>query len=241
MDRAVYDRMGAEEAEHWWFVGRRAFLDALVQRYCHLPPGARVLEAGCGTGGNLEMLSAYGRLEAFEYDETARIAATAKGIVEASAGALPDRVDLPDDTYDLIALFDVLEHIEDDRGSLETLGAKLTATGRLVLSVPANPWLWSRHDEVHHHFRRYTRASLRQAIEGAGLKAHALGSFNTLLFPAAVAQRTLQKVTGSESSDDTLPAPWLNALLMRIFSAERHLAGRVPLPFGLSLFAVLGR
>lgn len=241
MDRAVYDRMGAEEAEHWWFVGRRAVLDALVRRHCHLPPGARVLEAGCGTGGNLAMLSAYGRLDAFEYDADARAAASAKGIVEARPGALPDGVDLPDDSYDLIALFDVLEHIEDDRASLVTLGRKLSPNGRMLMSVPANPWLWSHHDEVHHHFRRYTKRGLGQVIADAGLKAEKLGFFNTLLFPAAVAQRMTQRLTGGQSSADTMPPGWLNGILKGVFGTERHLVGRLPLPFGLSLFAVIGR
>lgn len=241
MDRAVYDRMGAEEAEHWWFVGRRAVLDALVRRYCHLPADARVLEAGCGTGGNLAMLAEYGRLEAFEYDETARAAASAKGIVEARPGALPDGVDLADGSYDLIALFDVLEHIEEDRASLVTLGKKLAPNGRILLSVPANPWLWSRHDEVHHHFRRYTKASLGRVIAEAGLTAEKLGHFNTLLFPAAVAQRMGQRLTGGQSAADAMPPGWLNRLLTGVFRAERHLAGRVPMPFGLSLFAVIGR
>lgn len=241
MDRAVYDRMGAAEAEHWWFVGRRAVLQGLIRRHCPLPANARVLEAGCGTGGNLEMLSDYGRLEAFEYDDDARIAASAKGGFEVRPGALPDGVDFPDDAYHLIALFDVLEHIEQDGPALVTLGTKLAPEGRMLISVPAMPWLWSHHDVAHHHFRRYTRASLRKVVEGAGLRVTSTGYFNTLLFPAAVAQRTVQKITGSQSPADAIPAPWLNSTLGAIFRAERHFIGSVPMPFGLSLYAVVAR
>ncbi len=241
MDRAVYDRMEEAEAEHWWFVGRRAVLQGLIRRHCPLPEDARILEAGCGTGGNLEMLSEYGRLEAFEYDADARIAASAKGGIEVAPGALPDGVDLRDDAYDLIALFDVLEHIEQDVPTLETLGRKLAPGGRLLISVPAMPWLWSHHDVAHHHFRRYTRGSLKDAVQAAGLRATSLGHFNTLLFPAAFAQRMVQKITGSTAPADALPAPWLNATLAAVFRAERHFVGALPMPFGLSLYAVVAR
>lgn len=241
MDRAVYDRMGEAEAEHWWFVGRRAVLDRLIRDRCDLPADARVLEAGCGTGGNLEMLAGFGVLDAFEYDPDAIATANAKGLADVRPGALPDGVDLPDDAYDLIALFDVLEHIEHDTPSLRRLGQALAPTGRMLISVPAMPWLWSHHDELHHHFRRYTRTSLRQTIEQAGLKADQVGYFNTLLFPAAIAQRAVSKLTGSEAPLDAIPAPWLNNTLQAVFRAERHFVGGVPMPFGLSLFAVVRR
>ena len=241
MDRAVYDRMGEAEAEHWWFVGRRAVLDALVQRHCALPDDPRVLEAGCGTGGNLAMLSSYGRLEAFEYDADARAVASAKGGINVEPGALPDEISVPDDAFDLIALFDVLEHIEQDVASLASLGKKLAPRGRLLISVPAMPWLWSHHDVAHHHFRRYTKRALRDAISSAGLSTQSIGYFNTLLFPAAVAQRVVQKITGSQAPADAIPAPWLNRLLGGVFRAERHFIGRVSMPFGLSLYAVVTR
>ena len=241
MDRAVYDRMGEAEAEHWWFVGRRAVLDALVRRHCALPADARVLEAGCGTGGNLEMLSEYGRLDAFEYDDTARRTASLKGGIDVQPGALPDEIAVPDDSYDLIALFDVLEHIEQDVPSLTTLGAKLAPGGRMLISVPAMPWLWSHHDVAHHHFRRYTKGSLRKTVEAAGLSVASSGYFNTLLFPAAISQRMVQKITGSQAPADAIPASWLNGLLGGIFRFERHFIGRVPMPFGLSLYAVVTR
>lgn len=241
MDRAVYDRMAEAEAEHWWFRGRRAVLQALIERYCAVPPDARILEAGCGSGGNLEMLSGFGRLEAFEFDADARAMAMAKGLAPVNHGALPDGVDVPDEAYDLIALFDVLEHIDDDLGSLKTLGRKLKPEGRLLISVPAMPWLWSKHDVTHHHKRRYTKASLAGVIGQAGLEVQTSSYFNTLLFPLAIAQRWGQRITGSETPADAMPAPWLNAALGAVFASERHLAGRVPLPFGLSLFAVVRR
>lgn len=238
MDRAVYSRMAEQEQTHWWFAGRREIISALIAREAGLPSSPRILEAGCGTGGNLAMLGRLGRLEAFEFDPEARRLAELHGF-PVTFGALPDQIEEPDGAYDLVGLFDVLEHIEDDVGSLKALGAKLNGTGTLLVTVPAMPWLWSSHDETHHHYRRYTRTSLTQAIRAAGLEPAKVGYFNTLLFPLAVAQRGLDKLTGAHSPTDLMPSPALNAVLGAIFRTERHWAGRVPMPFGLSLFAIV--
>ena len=107
------------------------------------------------------------------------------------------------------------------------------------MTVPAFPFLWSKHDERHHHFRRYTRASLAEVAQKAGLKVKYSSYFNMFLFPLAVTTRAVKKITDSDTPDDQLPATWLNAVLARIFGFERHLLGHVRLPFGLSLAAVL--
>lgn len=238
MDRAVYDRMAAQEQVHWWFVGRRAIIQALIEREVRLGKDARILEAGCGTGGNLAMLSRYGRIEGFEFDPEARRLATMGGF-PVSLGALPDEVAEPDATYDLVGLFDVLEHIANDVAALATLGRKLTAGGTLLITVPAVPWLWSSHDRIHHHYRRYTARSLERVIAAAGLRAEKVGYFNTLLFPLAAVHRGLNGLFGAEVASDEMPARSLNTLLSAIFRLERHWVGRVPAPFGLSLFAVV--
>lgn len=239
MDRKVYDRMNELEARHWWFVARRRIIASLIERFLDDKPGARLLEAGCGSGGNLEMLGRFGRLDAFEFDADARLHAAEKSALEVRFGALPDAVPFEDSRYDLIGLFDVLEHIEADTASLTALAGRLTDTGKILVTVPAFPFLWSRHDERHHHFRRYTRASLAEVAQQAGLRVRYASYFNFFLFPAAVASRGLKKLTGSETPDDTMPRTWVNAILTRVFATERHLVGRVRLPVGLSLAAVL--
>ena len=160
MDRAAYAGMNAIEGRHWWFVARRAIIDTLIRRTIKPRFGARVLEAGCGTGGNLALLSRFGRLSAFEFDAEARGLANAKQICRVVPGALPDGLDAADAPYDLVALMDVLEHIDDDVRSLRALGALLSDDGSILLTVPAVPLLWSHHDVLHHHKRRYSRRSL---------------------------------------------------------------------------------
>lgn len=241
MDRAAYEGMSAIEDHHWWFVARRLIIDTLISNGGALQPGARILEAGCGTGGNLALLSSYGELHAFEFDADAREMARGKGICPVNFGALPDRVDTDGAPYNLIALLDVLEHIDDDAASLATLGGLLAPRGKLLVTVPAIPMLWSSHDELHHHKRRYTRSTLQQAFACAGLEVERIGYFNSLLFPLAFAQRLLAKLLHRKEAVDTLPSPFVNSALKAIFAAERHLLGRISFPIGLSLYAIARR
>ena len=239
MDRSAYASMSAQEQDHWWFVARRAIIDNLVRTNITLPADARILEAGCGTGGNLALLAQYGALDAMEYDADARALAAARGLCRMEPGALPDAIGFDDTRYDLIVLLDVLEHIEEDEASLSALGARLTPNGRLLLTVPAAPWLWSEHDVLHHHKRRYTHDGLLKVVGAAGLKVEASGHFNSLLFPLAVAQRFAHQLLRRDTPLDARPSPLVNAALQRIFAAERHFLGRFSLPMGLSLYAVL--
>lgn len=239
MDRSAYARMSAQEGEHWWFVARRAILETLISARIAPKAGARILEAGCGTGGNLAMLAAHGTVDALEYDEEARHLAAARGIARIEPGMLPGHIGFADTRYDLIALLDVLEHVDADRESLAALRRRLAPGGRILLTVPAVPWLWSDHDVLHHHKRRYTLAGLTDVAQAAGLKVETMGYFNSLLFPLAMATRIAHRLSGREGGSDAQPSAPVNGLLGKIFGWERHLLGRVRFPIGLSLYAIL--
>ena len=239
MERAVFDRMAEHDQVHWWYVARRKILADLIAREAGLPENARILEIGCGTGHNFGMLRGFGRLDALEVDAEARALASARLGHEVGDAPLPELAGVPDRAYDLIALLDVLEHVDGDQAALESIAAKLAPGGRILVTVPAYQWMWSAHDLAHHHKRRYSKRALRAAAEAAGLKVRRIGYFNSLLFPLAAAVRIIGKIAGKSSSDDKLPPRPLNALFEKIFALERHIVGRMPFPAGVSLFALL--
>lgn len=238
MELAAYQSLRDLQDHHWWFVGRRRIVAKLVERFVPLPRAARVLEAGCGYGGNLAMLGNLGDVDAFEFDDDARAHAATLLRRPVGFGRLPDAIGFEHERFDLIAMLDVLEHIDDDVGSLRTLGERLAPGGSLLLTVPAVPWLWSDHDVLHQHKRRYTRALLTRRLHEAGLEIAGIGYFNALLFPLALAQRLWARLAGGGGVDHSAPPEPLNAILTGIFSLESRILGRVPFPIGLSLFAV---
>ena len=240
MERATYERMAEIDADHWWFVARRKIIAALIERQAGLRRGgtARILEVGAGTGSNLALLQRYGQVDAIEPDDEARALASARSGIAVKGGLLPDGVALEDGAYDLIVLLDVLEHIPDDRAALGGLAAKLAPGGRLLMTVPAAPWLWSAHDVAHHHHRRYTDRSLQAVVQDSGFRVRHLTHFNTLLMPLVVAARAVGRLTGSKRGDDALPGATLNAALESIFAHERHWVAERTLPFGVSLAVV---
>jgi len=147
----------------------------------------------------------------------------------------------PEGAYDLVALLDVLEHVPDDKNSLRAIYKLLKPGGALLLTVPINPWMWSAHDVAHHHHRRYRPVEIRKLAVDAGYAIELLSPFNSLLFPPIAAVRLLGKLTGKDDSDDAMPSPLVNKMLDGIFGIERSLIGRMPMPFGVSLVAVLRR
>jgi SAM-dependent methyltransferase len=241
MERVVYDRMAELDGRHWWYRARRDILADLITRKIRLAEGARILEIGCGTGHNLEMLQRFGRADGIEIDPAARALAEQRLGRPIASAPLPELTGVADGAYDLVALLDVLEHVEQDEAALQSIARKLKAGGKVLITVPAHPWMWSAHDEVNHHKRRYTRKALRKVIGDAGLDLELLSWFNSLLFPLAAAARVAGRVTGNKDSDDKLPPKALNRLFETIFGWERYALGRLPLPPGVSLVAIASR
>lgn len=241
MSPDAYLEMAATEDRHWWFAGRRSVLSALISRL-DLPPQASILEIGSGTGGNLSMLSAFGRVSAMEMDKVARGIAMQKteGRFDIRAGSCPSQIPFDGQKFDLVCLFDVLEHIEDDRATLAAIKALSAPGGRVLITVPAYRWMWSAHDEFLHHKRRYLASELKDKAQDAGFRIERLSYFNTLLFPLAAAVRIKDRLMrSSEASGTALPPSPVNATLRTVFGAERFLLDRFNLPFGVSLLAIL--
>jgi len=243
MDPSLYPRMAEVEDAHWWFAARRAICDHLLDRLA-LPPDAAILEPGCGTGGNFPMLARRGRVFAMDSDESALHFAASRKLAELARGSLPDNIPFGDRLFDLALMTDVLEHLDDPLGSLRAVHARLKPGGWLLLTVPALPWLWSEHDLTHHHRCRYRAGELRATVAGAGFNLSYLSHYNFILFPAIACARLWGKLMrgGATSAngrhDLTMPPLPLNRILLRLFSSEHYVIGRLHVPVGVSLIAL---
>lgn len=236
MDSRIYAEMAAIEDSHWWFVARRRILEKIISSL-PLPSNSHILEAGCGTGGNLAMLARHGKVYGMEANAHALQLATSKGIGHIASGRLPSPIPFDGLAFDLITLLDVMEHLDQDESALCALRERLNPGGWLLITVPAYPFLWSHHDESHHHKRRYVAVNLRAVIKSAGYQVEYLSYFNSWLFPL-IATARLAKVKTGHNGDLSMPNKFINSFLTHVFASERLLLGRVALPFGVSLVAL---
>ena len=238
MEKDFYLQYASVEDKHWWFVARRQILQQVICRL-NLPKNAQILEAGCGTGGNLQMLSRYGEVSAMELNQIACQLANQRQVTDVKRGSLPDNIPFSSD-YDLILILDVIEHLNDDLSALEALYYKLKPGGYLLVTVPAYMFLWSEHDEINHHKRRYRLKALKQVVKKAGYEVSYGSYFNTFLFPLVVIVRILAKLlpkqnTNQISSDLVVPSKPVNQILKWLFASERYLIDKFTLPFGVSV------
>jgi SAM-dependent methyltransferase len=228
-----------EDRSHWWFRGRLAVILATLRRA--LPPRrVRLLELGCGSGNVLAALSEFGEAVGMDAHQDLTAAARAAGL-DVRIGHLPDDLGVAPGWADVVLLLDVIEHVEDDVATLSAARTGVGEGGLLVVTVPAYQWLWSGHDEVLGHRRRYTAAELRAVAKRAGYTVLRVSYFNTLLFPLLATVRGWKRLRGDRGHDLRRPAEPLNWLLERVFAFERHLVPRVPLPFGASLLLIARR
>lgn len=241
MELEAYRNMAATEDEHWWFCGRRAIAQAVIAAL-DLPSDATILEIGAGTGGNIPMLERFGRVTAVEMSDTAREIAREKTGRDFLPGYLPGNIPVADDSFDLVCLFDVLEHVAEDEASLDSIFRMLKPGGRVVLTVPAHQWMWSEHDVGLHHMRRYSRTLLRDRIEAAGFVLDRLSYTNAALFPVAALARLADRLRKpSLPAGHAVPPAPLNAAMKAVFAAESRVVPSANLPFGVSLLAVFHR
>nr|WP_269812915.1 class I SAM-dependent methyltransferase [Ornithinimicrobium sediminis] len=211
------------EGRHWWYRERRALLARAV---ADLEVGTS-LDIGAAGGGNTLVLSGLGwSALALEHSGPGAVVASSRGlpVVRGDAHRLP----FADRSLDLVTALDVLEHLQDDHAAARELHRVLRPGGRLVVTVPVDPRLWSAHDEAVGHVRRYTRPEILHLLTAAGLEVESVRSWMVLLRPAVALRR--RRSTGSDLSR---PPAWANAVLGAVVRMERHLpVGHLP---GVSL------
>lgn len=229
MERGAFKLLSTMEGS-WWYRGRAAAVRTAVARAA-LRPADAALDFGAGFGGMHDTLAGLSRqVYAFEPDASAAQSCRGRGY----ADVFSDADTALGRTYDMIALFDVLEHIERDVEFLTRARDALAPGGCLAITVPALPFLWSVHDVNHHHFRRYTKTTLRAALESAGFSVEYMSYWNMALFIPAALMRLLGR-TGEGSL--AMPRA-LNAIFYAIVRTEAALMRLIPLPLGTGLVAI---
>ena len=238
MEDIVYRDMIYQEKYHWWFKARREILDSYLSNF-NLPENANILEIGCGTGGNIPILQQYGTVKAIEMDVFAIEYAKNTG-AEIRQGHLPNNFPY-DGKFDLICMFDVLEHIEKDNETLKVIKDYLKPNGKLFITVPAYQWLYGSHDKLLHHKRRYSKRDLVQKLNTNKFDIVKLSFFNTLLFPFVIIARILDMINPSNTSTGYgTPNKILNSIFYSVFRSEKKILKIMRFPFGTSLIVLAG-
>lgn len=250
MESAFYEDYYRHENSHWWFRWRFDLITKLVSSLKQ-NDSFRILDAGCGTGQMTKHLAAIG--DAFGLDSAAEAVTFAQSrgvgrLVRGSITAPP----FADGSFDCVLALDVIEHVDDDMGILTSLFHVIKPGGHLIITVPAFDALWSEHDEINHHKRRYRAPQLRLLIQEAGFDIERVTYCNTVFYlPVLVtrkaknAWRSLSRRRGQENrplqSDlGDYPGP-VNDALYSLMRAETRLMDRFDMPFGVSILAVARR
>ncbi len=235
MQENEYHKMAAKENKYWWFIGRRLIIDFFLQRLC-LKKNPKILDIGSGTGSNVNLLSNYGELFILEPNFTAYEYLKNKNfdIKKITLGKCPESLNYKK-KYDLICLFDVLEHIENDANVINAICNILTSKGNIIITVPAYNWLWGEHDIKLMHKRRYTLTQIKKLIP-KNLEIVTATYFNTFLFPFAVIERMIGKILRVKDISENY---FFNTFFKIIFKSERNFLKFFNFPFGLSILLIL--
>lgn len=264
MQRHTYAIMDEAEASHWWFVGRRAILESFLQdivknlkRSSVQGPadvGAelsqdsrqdagdtlRILDVGCGTGANLEMLAQYGEAEGVDVSDDALEFCRKKGLMVKKG--LAEELPFADEAYDVVTALDVVEHLDDDIAGLKEMYRVLKKGGKTLIFVPAFMWLWGVQDDVSHHRIRYTKKQIIERLKKAGFTINRATYANWTFFAPILAGRTLMRLTGIKpESENNVNISALNGVFGRLFGAERIWLKNFNFPFGVSIVIVANK
>lgn len=223
------------EESHWWHIGRRRIIGSFVKEICdqitdHRP---RILDVGCGTGGNLKMLSQFGDAEGVDISPDALAFCRERGqkVKLGAAEGLP----YADATFDLVTALDVVEHLDDDVAGLREMRRVLRPGGHVLIFVPTFMWLWGVQDDISHHRRRYVLPRLRRAVTQAGFEIERTTYANITFLAPTFLGRLFMRLTGFRpETEANINIAALNPLFGRILGAEATLLRFMNFPVGVS-------
>ena len=243
MEQHTYAIMDRLEEKHWWFVGRRAiletFLKAIIEKIRNPNSAIRILDVGCATGANLEMLSHFGEAEGVDVSDDALEFCRGKGL-KAQKG-LAEKLPFEDESFDITTALDVVEHLDDDVAGLREMFRVTRKGGYSLVFVPAFMWLWGVQDDVSNHRIRYTKNQIVERLKKAGFTIERSTYANWTFFAPILAGRALMRLTGIKpESENNINVSALNGVFGKLFGAERFWLKRFNFPVGVSI-VVLAR
>ena len=247
MQQHTYAIMDRVEDNHWWFVGRRAILESFLggivaniraePAEAGTPNELRILDVGCGTGANLEMLSQFGSAEGVDVSDDALEFCRGKGL-NVQKG-LAETLPFADETFNITTALDVVEHLDDDIAGLKEMHRVTKSGGYSLIFVPAFMWLWGVQDDISHHRIRYTKSQIVERLETAGFAVERATYANFTFFAPVLGGRTIMKLTGIKpASENNINISALNGIFGKIFSAEKYWLKNMNFPFGVSIVVV---
>jgi len=244
MQQHTYAIMRRVEESHWWFVGRRQIIKSFLKRIVsdlktdRSNDALHILDVGCGTGANLEMLSEFGNAEGVDVSSEALSFCEGRGLKQVKLGeaeALP----YEDNSFDLVTGLDVVEHLDDDRAGLNEMQRVLRTNGRALLFVPAFMFLWGVQDDISNHRRRYTLSELKTLVTNAGFEVERATYVNLSFFAPIFLGRLFMRASGLRpESENNITIGFLNGLMGKLFGAESALLRYLSFPFGVSIICV---
>lgn len=244
MQQHTYSIMYAIEENHWWFAGRRRIIASFLQKICSGKRGGselKILDVGCGTGANLELLSEFGVAQGVDVSPDALAFCRHRGLEQVQLGAA-EKLPYEDESFDLVTGLDVVEHLDDDVAGLKEMKRVLKPGGSALIFVPAFMFLWGVQDDVSHHRRRYTASQIKQAVRAAGLEVESVTYANFTFFLPILLGRQLMRLTGFRpTSENVLTIGFLNKPMALMLGAERYFLRMFKAPFGVSAICVARR
>lgn len=242
MQSHTYRIMYEVEGSHWWYAGRRlileSFLREIVEKIRNPQSAIRILDVGCGTGANLEMLSKFGEALGVDVSREALEFCRLRGLANVRHG-LAESLPYESESFDLATALDVVEHLDDDLAGLKEMRRVLKKDGRALIFVPAFMFLWGVQDDVSNHRIRYTKRQITARLEQAGFAIERATYANLTFFAPILAGRALMKITGFRpASENNINISALNGVFGKFFGAERFLLKNFDFPFGVSIVVV---
>lgn len=244
MQQHTYAIMRRVEESHWWFVGRRQIIKSFLKRIVRdlktdrSHDALRILDVGCGTGANLEMLSEFGNAEGVDVSSEALSFCEERGLKQVKLGAA-EALPYEDNSFDLVTGLDVVEHLDDDHAGLNEMRRVLRTNGRALLFVPAFMFLWGVQDDISNHRRRYTLSELKKVVGNAGFEVERATYVNLSFFAPIFLGRLFMRASGLRpESENNITIGFLNGLMGKLFGAESVLLRYLSFPFGVSIICV---